>query len=565
MSDEGDLHGLSVLDWLPGGCYNTRAAIRAAGNPNPEILRTLLACGGDYVASQQSIPYDAPSYLGDDNEYGPNATDSPDLPGFTSALLQAIISQHPQNVSILLSAGASPDGLSCRLLSLNAAGFLRFGPHFAERQHYVMEDASLYSREHLMSYIPDPQLSPLTSHELRDRLDCPVATRFWSETDFRILSPVENADRVPALIAAAEKPDLTILNSLLDAPGVDTSFWTTSPQLGDVPIQEKPSSLAITTPLHAAISARNHPALSLLLSRSFHPNTLPLAAPTRCITPAMATIVYCDPWNADAYKALRTHSQIDLSIRTPIYQVSMLHLAVARLDLHLLRTVAADLPLPQAGPTALGHTLLHIACLPLDQSWVQMHSEPIFKSCRETRNLSESDVVEENSGDYLKAREAMWRKKRKALPANFPGKHRIPRFSRRPSCEAVHDTHRKQIEVIDYLLQNHRTLDIAATDIHGNTAMHYIASHRNINEALLDRLWDEGGAEQAWRGVKNRHGFTAAELFRSGHNVPEGKEQAFWDVISDWQREKGKERAIWEQKFKDRSSEVVQRALAAID
>ena len=432
-----DSHGISADDWLPGHLYGPRAAIRAAGKANPEILRTPLKHNDDHHA-----------YLHEDNEYGPNATDPPDMPGYTTALLQAINYQRRENVTTLLSAGADPNGLSLAMLSQNAAGFLRLGPHFAESQDYNMKE---YDREYLLTFIPTPQLSLLIQEEVEERFHCRIPSRFWSEARFRTLSPVENADMVPALIAAAVKIDQTILKSLLDAPGTDTSFWTTTPHPRCIPVEATPSSLAVTTPLHAAISARNFSALSVLLFCGFNPNVLPLAAPTRCISPAMATIVYCDPWNADAYKTLKGHPLIDWNIRMPVYNVSILHFAVARLNLRLLQTVAADVPLFKAGITALGHTLLHIACLPLDESWVQIHSEPIYRSCHETRNLSELRIVEEGEGDYLKAEELQRERDHGAWLVRSSRGHPL-RFSKRPARETVQDCHRRQIEVVDYLL-----------------------------------------------------------------------------------------------------------------
>lgn len=562
-----DLHGISADDWCPGGCYNDSVTIRAAWNPDPKILHTILKHGDQYHPKGHAA---TPRYLDEDYEYGPNAENSPDIPGYTSALLQAIICQHPENVTTLLSAGANPNGISLPFLSQNAAGFLRLGPHFAERQNFRMEDLSVFNRDYLLTYIPVPQLSLISPEEVEQRFECPIPSRFWSEVNFRTLCPVENADSIPALVAAAEKPDLTILQSLLEAPGTDTSFWTTNPQPRDIPSSAPSSSLAISSPLHAAIRGRNLPALNLLLSQGFNPNSLPLAAPTRCITPAMATIVSCDPWNADAYSALNEHRLVDLSIRTPVYNVSILHFAVAKLDLEMLKTIAADIPLSDAGRTSLGHSILHIACLPLDESWVQMHSAPIFTSCRETRNLSEMEIAVEGTGEYVQARR-MYQERQHPLynfHLNFvgPGRKikRPSKFSARPTREAVRDYHTRQVDVVRYLLENCKRIDVAAIDVHRNTALHYLASYRDINEELLDLLWDDGYAEEAWRGIKNRYGYTAAELFKSGYDVNEEEEKGFWRVVDEWDKQKEMEKEVWEDKFRKASHALVQRAFNKI-
>ena len=552
-----ELHGVSAEDLYPGDCYSSPAAIRAAANEDPNVLRTILAYGNRRYTKEQIQTSNMPLYHDQENEYGPNATDPPDIPGYVTPLLQAITSPRPENVATLLSAGADLNGIPWSALLQNAGGFLRFGPHYAENPTYMMEDKSVYNREYLLSYISTPQLTALTWEETRQRFDCPKPSRFWSEVDFRPLEPVPNADSIPALVAAAEKSDIATLKSLLDAPGTDTSFWTTYPQAPYISKPETASSLAISTPLHAAIRGRNLQALSLLLSAGFNPNALPLAAPTRCISPPMATIVHCEPWNEEAYNILAGHPLIDLNIRTPVYDVSILHFAVARLDLHLLKRIAVDVPLSNAGRTALGHTLLHIACLPLDESWVQTHSEPIFKSCHETRNLSELEVFEEGTGEYVKAREVLRTRAWTVVPTLNPDERYPRRFTARPKKGDIEDAHKRQMEVVMYLLETCQELGFEAMDIHGNSPLHYLACHRNINEKLLDLLWDLDGVRQTCWTAKNRYGFTAAELFDSGRSVVEDGEMGFWRVIDAWEEERRNEGKLWEDKFARSSAALV--------
>ena len=47
------LHGLSADNWSPGGCYDVAVAIRAAWNPNPNVLRTILKYGDPYYPQGQ--------------------------------------------------------------------------------------------------------------------------------------------------------------------------------------------------------------------------------------------------------------------------------------------------------------------------------------------------------------------------------------------------------------------------------------------------------------------------------------------------------------------------------
>ena len=45
------------------------------------------------------------------------------------------------------------------------------------------------------------------------------------------------------------------------------------------------------------------------------------------------------------------------------------------------------IPVGNAGTTALGHNLLHVACMPANVYQIQLHSELIFRSIHETRDV----------------------------------------------------------------------------------------------------------------------------------------------------------------------------------
>ena len=204
----------------------------------------------------------------------------------------------------------------------------------------------------------------------------------------RPLAQEPYGDVVPAVVEAAQQGCSHIIKLIIDA-GAELSFWLS--EQTQLPIPTTLSSLAVASPLHSAIWSRNTEVLDWLLRKGFDPNILPLAAITRCITAAMATIVYCDPWNQAAWDCLRQHPRFDPSIRTPIYNVHILHFAVARLSLPLVKAIVKYMPLKTAGKTALGHILLHVVCLPLDERYLNLHSEAIYISIHETRDLSEVD------------------------------------------------------------------------------------------------------------------------------------------------------------------------------
>lgn len=149
------------------------------------------------------------------------------------------------------------------------------------------------------------------------------------------------------------------------------------------------SSLAVTIPLHRSICSRNLEMQDHFLAKGFNPNTMPLTVATRRITPAIASRVHCDPRNQEVYELLRQHSKYDPNIRAPIYNLHLLHFAVAALSLPILETIATGVALTNPGTTAPGHTLLQIACWPLGELYIQLHSKAIHSSVHVTRNLSE--------------------------------------------------------------------------------------------------------------------------------------------------------------------------------
>ncbi|KAK4622526.1 hypothetical protein CLAFUR0_06569 [Fulvia fulva] len=73
---------------------------------------------------------------------------------------------------------------------------------------------------------------------------------------------------------------------------------------------------------------------------------------------------------------------------TPIFKINALHFAAAALDTTLLIAMLEYINLSQITPTALGHTLLHLACLPLDDTFVNVFSQAIANSIHHVRTPS---------------------------------------------------------------------------------------------------------------------------------------------------------------------------------
>ena len=119
------------------------------------------------------------------------------------------------------------------------------------------------------------------------------------------------------------------------------------------------------------------------------PNLLPLAATTQCFPPYMTANAFCDPQNLAAYDILSQSAKVDLTLRTPIFSIHVLHLATARLDVPLLQPLInyPNTPLEAAGTTALGRT----------HTFKSQHSHKSVSSARFSLSLTYITEDEEDS------------------------------------------------------------------------------------------------------------------------------------------------------------------------
>ncbi len=108
-----------------------------------------------------------------------------------------------------------------------------------------------------------------------------------------------------SLVAAARQSSIDIFDTLLSA-GADASFWM-SRQHAE-PSSPNPSSLSVTTPLHAAIESGNIHMIHHLLSKGFDPNIIPLSTPLSGLTPLMTTFLKSDS------QQLRPTQSVDAAI-----------------------------------------------------------------------------------------------------------------------------------------------------------------------------------------------------------------------------------------------------------
>lgn len=466
----------------------TPPVMRAAACPDSSVLRAIIKYGGsldDNMRRDMGLSWQAFSDC-----------DSLFLQ-YDSPLLEAIRVGLLENVTLLLRAGADPNGLSADMLSRYSAQFLRFKRH---RNHITRDEA--------LNMISESQLSPLTNSEVTCRRK--TKTRFWTSECFVPTRSVPWTART-ALETAAMTGNLEIFDQILAAKP-EVSSWMANLQTLTLPPRPLHSFLSTSTPIHAAIEAGNNDMLMYMLDKGFSPNTLPLSATTQgIISPLMATIVSCSPPNLEAYDLLLSYPHTNRDLRTPVFNVHVLHFTAALTSLALLEKVAALIPLGNAGATSLGHTLLHIACMPLDDTYIQFYSEKVHQSIHNVRTFS----VAWTPLELLPHKQT----RKNGLERTFQGVRDLHEL---PTTDFV-----AQAKVVEFLLTS-STQRVDAMDVDGNSPLHYVAGHRVINEELLQMLRAVDGGEDVWMNQKNTWGWTPKDLYQDGKNAVAEPYKRFW-------------------------------------
>lgn len=280
--------------------------------------------------------------------------------------------------------------------------------------------------------------------------------RFWAEHDFPPVSGLLQP-AMTALEAASLRDDSFLVDALL-AAGADASAWTK--RCDAMPPEPSASFLATSAPMHRAIENKQLPMLRHLLDLGFAADVFPLAAITRCVNPLMAALM-TEPPDLEAYTHLASSSShdADQSLRTPIFKVHILHIAAATLSLPVIRAVTSSLESQTAlatnPTTSLGHTLLHVACLPLADNHINPFSAKIHESIHELRTLSPTYRTK-----------LLWPHQ----PRSQPRSGRPP-FSELPPT----DHWPAQLQTVEFILSNNLGDAVCSLDIHGNTPLHYLA------------------------------------------------------------------------------------------
>ena len=479
----------------PSGPEGVPAIIRASKLPDSRRLEALLKLKSTEKSPSAFLEAETAGY-------------------YTSALLAAVKARLPANVSLLLSHGADPNGLPLECFARHSVGFLRF--------RHPRWSASMFpavpSRDDALAKVPYPQTSALTPEEIEARSIS--RARFWAEPTIPAFEPLHEA--MTALEAAASIGDIQLFDQVHDA-GADTAPWKLKRPYTSIPSRPSVSYLSVSSPLHRAVEENQLSMVNHLLDLNFSANVFPLASITCSLNPAMTAVAGL---KLRTYDLLAPHA--DLSLTTPIFSVHILHFAAATLSLDLLLKVAEDSPLETAPPTALLHTLLHIVCLPLNDAYINHYSAKCHASIHELRCL---DRTTQNQvlHPHPPPNQLLRRSANSSLSTLSPS--------------SLSSDHTAQSTLLLHLLQ-HTSIPLGAQDVHGNTALHYLAGHRVVNTPLLEMLRNENlgfGGEVVWAESRNRWGFTPQELFEEGDSVKGSGDlyMPFWrDPMGYWRGSK---------------------------
>lgn len=472
-------------------------AVTAARSPDSEVLRAVLA---------HAVKDFDPTLSGNETpgwqercrcEANAEAFDSRSGWWLTTPLLEAIRSRLPENVGLLLQAGADPNGVAIEILSEYAARWLRHIP-------YPNDGLGWASVEEALATTQVGQNASLTADEIASRTDSiyygpimpsidpldtervPTFVQFFAPPYVQLNGANNKTAALPtlALVDAARIGSCALVEDLIKS-GADTSFWRDPSS--DLPSQPTHTHLSISTPIHAAIYSLNPEMLKCLLRHGLSPNTRPLIDPLRSIPPLIACL-FTNPCFLEGYKILLQNGA-DISLRTRVLDVHILHIATATLRVDLLRRLTQDVPLKAAGTTALGHTLVHVSCLPLDQTHVCIFALKVLASIREVRTLTRD-----------------WR------PNIVDMTLEVVITTDPPEFRQDTEWNEAQMEMLQYLLSND-IADVAAQDVHGNTALHYLAGYRRHPYPALTLLRDAPQGERTWTTARNNWGHTPQDLY----------------------------------------------------
>lgn len=447
------------------------------------------------------------------------------------------------HLKLLVESGGTPDGFPLLCFRVASTRFLRG----RALQDTWMNGCSLRDRPEAMADVSPIQIRANQAAAISEaELECRRKSRcrFWAEPTFPVSDfPTNNP---PHALSAAIKTGNTAIYEYLVGHVSDESAWIDARKYAPLTDELPASYFVVESPMLASINSENKTAVQFLLDRGHKPDIFPMVLVTRCMNPLMATLAKRNPW-LEGFNLLAPHA--DLSLLTPIFQCHLLHFAVATLDLpliqHVVNTIGGPTVAQTVPPTALGHTLLHVASLPIDDSVVNMHAQKIYSSIHEFRTTDEQwmpqRLISTPSPTLAEMRARGRGGRNKFLTGRRGGtlflrpRQTSPRFSdlSQPEREA-------QAAVLLYLLRSGSVprSQLERQDVHGNTALHYLVSIRNPDYGLIQTMRESAPSREEedvdfWSCIRNVYGFTAKDLDVEGRAVKaeyrERDHASFWN------------------------------------
>jgi hypothetical protein len=195
----------------------------------------------------------------------------------------------------------------------------------------------------------------------------------------------------------------------------------------------------------------------------------------------------------------------------------------------------------------MGHTLLHIACLPFNRGHIQTSSGKILQSIHDIRHMSpvsrrasrtitsyNNDSGEENFfRKPATAHQTQELQRRLANSSNHPSSSPW-QWARDPRKD-----HAKQEAVCKFIVTAYKDGPrVSDADKHGNNMLHYLAAARYPNASLIDWARRQEGGERAWSSERNLWGHAAEELYGEGEEARNsGRDAAYIAALCPQDRE----------------------------
>ncbi len=193
-----------------------------------------------------------------------------------------------------------------------------------------------------------------------------------------------------------------------------------------------------------------------------------------------------------AYNVLVSYESTSHVATSVVLPIHPFHIAVAHPSLPLLQHVLSTISLPLSNvlPTALGHDLLYVACVPPSADHINTQSRPISRPIHDTRDLGSPRI-------------SQLAHCRHAGPRYPFGLVRVRHYCQ--ECGPHLDSHSffNQMEVLRFLLSQLPRSELCRQDTYGNTPLHYLVAHRTVNQTALELLRSAAGEEQSERRGEN--------------------------------------------------------------